>query len=1011
MSRLETQLMEWRQRAQRAEQQLTQLVASKIWKYTVFLRKIFMFLQMITNRDWWLIQRSRFFDRLWYLEQNPDVAQAGINPAWHYLVYGAFEGRDPSPLFSSRWYLDTYDDVKKASINPLVHYLRYGRREGRSPKAPVPFNHSKLEVPIAGYSQNIQQLSHGKEVAVCTVMSKNYLSFARVFTKSFLKHNPDIKVFALLVDRVEGYFDPAKEPFEMILVEELDNIPNPSHLFFKYNIIELNTAVKPYFFEYLFTKYNIKKLVYFDPDVLILNPIDKILNLLDQHFIVLTPHITEPIEDHLKPNELDILQAGVYNLGFIAMTNTASVLNFLKWWQKRVYDFCRMAPDKGMHVDQKWIDLVPVLFENVYILRDPEYNIAYWNLHSRGEAIRVDGDVITLNGKPVCFFHFSGFDPERIDSVSKHQNRFTLHKLPNLKPLFIYYRDLLIAEGWHKTRWWPYAYDYFDNGVRIPQAARTLYYELGEKALKFGDPFATQGVCTFFAWLNESVEPVENEKSAGPVITRLWYEIYRERPDVQQAYPDLFGVHRRAFCTWIKTSGKKEHKLDEAFFPDSIRKPSWRKQILANFYLLIILPSKRLLRAPLKKLLKNRGKIMMTLGDLSRRIDKWFLDQPQGTSSVPASSFGVSVLKAKPFGVNVAGYLTGEFGVGERARAYVKALQAVGIEYVLNNIVSPWHRNLDRSYREFSENNPYRVNLINVNADQVHEFYRQKGWKYFQGRYNIGTWAWELSSFPEEWLSSFRYLQEIWVESTFCQEAIAKVSPIPVVKITRPIYLEERGIQRNRSQFGLKESSFVFLFIFDFLSVFERKNPLGLVEAFKKAFSNREDVVLVLKCMNSKYYPQELARLKQAIEGLNIRLIDTHLNREEINALLALSDCYVSLHRSEGFGLTIAEAMYLGKPVIATGYSGNMEFMNVNNSFPVKYRLIELEKDYGPYKKGNIWADPDVEHAAELMRLVYEKQGLAAEKGQRASIDIRTYMNPAIAGREILARLLRVAGD
>jgi glycosyltransferase involved in cell wall biosynthesis len=168
-------------------------------------------------------------------------------------------------------------------------------------------------------------------------------------------------------------------------------------------------------------------------------------------------------------------------------------------------------------------------------------------------------------------------------------------------------------------------------------------------------------------------------------------------------------------------------------------------------------------------------------------------------------------------------------------------------------------------------------------------------------------------------------------------------------------------------------------------------------------------VVLVLKSINSSIDLENLERLKQVVDGLNVRIIDGHLDRDDIRALFASSDSFVSLHRSEGFGLGLAQSMYLGKPVIATAYSGNMDFMNINNSFLVKYTLVELDRDYGPYKKGSVWAEPDIAHAANMMRTVYENREAAAVVGRRVSEDVRKSMHPLVAGQEMLRRLLRVA--
>jgi glycosyltransferase involved in cell wall biosynthesis len=199
----------------------------------------------------------------------------------------------------------------------------------------------------------------------------------------------------------------------------------------------------------------------------------------------------------------------------------------------------------------------------------------------------------------------------------------------------------------------------------------------------------------------------------------------------------------------------------------------------------------------------------------------------------------------------------------------------------------------------------------------------------------------------------------------------------------------------------------VFLFAFGVRSILERKNPLGLIEAFRRAFGSGEQVRLVLKTTHGNRQTTEA--LVRAAGDPRVIVMDRILERREINTLMALSDCYVSLHRSEGFGLTLAEAMALGKPVIATGYSANLDFMRPGNSFLVDCRLVPLEQDYGPYLRGSTWAEPDLDHAADLMRHVHDnpdRVGAVAREGQR---DVTTYLAPERIGREIAARLAVIA--
>jgi SAM-dependent methyltransferase len=301
----------------------------------------------------------------------------------------------------------------------------------------------------------------------------------------------------------------------------------------------------------------------------------------------------------------------------------------------------------------------------------------------------------------------------------------------------------------------------------------------------------------------------------------------------------------------------------------------------------------------------------------------------------------------------------------------------------------------------------FPVNLICVNADMLPTFAEKAGPGFFFDRYTIGLWWWETSEFPERFFRAFEPVDEVWVGSHFVADAISAVSPVPVVKMTMPVSMPQIEAF-DRGDLGLPEG-FVFLFVFDYHSVFARKNPLGLVEAFGQAFPEGSGASLVLKSINSEHHPGEHGRLIEAAKGhRDIHIIDRYVTAAEKNAMFAGCDCYVSLHRSEGFGNTLAEAMSLGKPVIATGYSGNMEFMTAQNSYPVDYTLAPIGDDAGPYPATGEWAEPDVGHAARLMRHVFENQGEAGERGLRAAEDLRRNHSAEAVGRVMAERIRRV---
>ncbi|MGE5656560.1 MAG: glycosyltransferase [Actinomycetota bacterium] len=356
-------------------------------------------------------------------------------------------------------------------------------------------------------------------------------------------------------------------------------------------------------------------------------------------------------------------------------------------------------------------------------------------------------------------------------------------------------------------------------------------------------------------------------------------------------------------------------------------------------------------------------------------------------------------------GVNITGYVNGEFGIGEGVRATIRTMEAAGIPFVINNFTLSPHRKLDKTYQNFTLEHPYPINLIQINADEVKNFIKYSEVDYLKGRYNIGFWAWELPTFPPEWTSAFSKFHEIWTYSNHCAEAISRVSPIPVIKMMPSIFLEKPS--QGREALGLPKNKFIFLFMFDFFSQMERKNPLAIIEAFKLAFGEaNEAVFLVIKSSNSEYFQEQRSRLNAAVANCpSIQHLDGYLSKSEINALLYNCDCYISLHRSEGFGLTMAEAMFYGKPVIATAYSSNTEFMNLSNSFLVKYKLETIKADWGPYKKGNLWAEPDIEHAAALMQTVFKSPEIAQKVGARAAEDIQSILSPQSIGIQVRNRL------
>jgi glycosyltransferase involved in cell wall biosynthesis len=384
----------------------------------------------------------------------------------------------------------------------------------------------------------------------------------------------------------------------------------------------------------------------------------------------------------------------------------------------------------------------------------------------------------------------------------------------------------------------------------------------------------------------------------------------------------------------------------------------------------------------------------------------------QGLGPVRARRRQVSrFVKTAPIGVNVAGYLDTESGMGEAARASIRSLDAAALPFALNNVASRLRKN-DRTYAAgFGDANPHPFNLVHLNADNMGWFADGRGKSYFADRYTIGYWFWELSTFREEWVPFFGYVDEVWAASEFMRASFAAWSPVPVVRMPLPVVLPLIP-PLGRSHFGLRDGVTAFLYIFDVSSQMERKNPSGAIRAFRQSGLTADDAVLVLKFTNAEYDRAAVARLHEEAADLPVVFLDGYMDRAEVFALMATCDCYVSPHRSEGFGLTMLESMRLGKAVIGTAYSGNMDFMSDDNSFPLPYRLTTLTRDYGPYMRGAEWAEPDLDEAARLMRLIHDQPDEARSRGHRAQEQIIRQRDPAATGAILRHRLEQIrSGD
>ncbi len=521
----------------------------------------------------------------------------------------------------------------------------------------------------------------------------------------------------------------------------------------------------------------------------------------------------------------------------------------------------------------------------------------------------------------------------------------------------------------------------------------------------FFDEFATNS-----AWIRDEAH-LQLPPSEGVTLLRLQGEFRR--------HPDARGVEQAAPALECRLDGQRLHRLT-GFAPGpfefeiplspeaALRGPRITLRLGGTGWTNFLAWLGRLTRlGPLQRFRpqnKNRQLriLRLTTGDGEVICD----------FSVRLAPFSMAYARHHArYECNIVGFLTAELGVGESARCMVRAADAAGITTALVPLkLNCLNRQEDTTYADrLQDENPFRVNVIHVDAPAARDIDHHHGAQFRAGRYNIGYWAWELTEFPDAWVPNFAYFEEIWAPSEFTREAIAMKSPRPVLAMPHAIAFE-RPAKPDRARFGLPPDKFLFLVLYDLNSYSVRKNPAAAVAAFRSSGLAGRGAALVIKIQNVAENPADYAALQEAVRDLpGTVLLAGTLPRREVYQLEAACDCFVSLHRSEGFGLAIAESMYLGKPVIATDWSATAEYVNERTGCPVRYTLAAIDQTRGPYTKGQLWAEPDVAHAAAWMQRLFTDPALARQLGAAGRAAIEERFSPAVIGARYRRRLESIA--
>jgi glycosyltransferase involved in cell wall biosynthesis len=1010
------------------------------------------------------------------------------------------------------------------------------------------------------------------------VVAKNYLAHARVLVASLRRQHPGCRVYVLLVDEPEALFDPAREPFTAVSLAAL-GLPHAREFCFRYDVVELSTAVRPFLMRHLLTRGH-ERLIYLDPDIRVYHPLDAVMQDLDRWPVLLTPHLSAPLEPDQHPGERHILLRGAYNMGFFGVRRGAEADHLLRWLGDRLERECLVDPENGLFVDQRWMDLAPGMVDGVRVLRHPGYNVGHWNVRQRrlgGTAESPEAD-----GQPLVFFHFSGFQPERPSILS----RFDVEPVGDepLRSLLAEYGNALKAAGFDECSRWPYTHATFSDGYPVASDMRSLFRE--QPPGRFPDPFLVDGDGSFVRWVVTQTDRGAHPRPAAvagaepdtvraeelaPIVRRIlsvrddvrraygtedgsldrqgllgWLAndgvrhyrlkpewcadwgarpsapevmprllaLYDERVDLQRRFPMAFVEEHDApaFLAWIEThaaeagfdpsqlelvralfAARPTARIRETYvkrpdvmkaYPHALRWPAdpgflgwlvhsgWREHGLpadwARWFaraqdqhvclrvhqayetrkewqdahprglsplgrrgLLAWLQQSRAvelgaepaamtrlcppqLLSPIEELrrLHSRERELQERFPAAFRqvrdtegLMAWLRERSADPGGVEPEWLDGVQREMEPLGllghgVTVVGYLKAGFGLGELARATVRALEAVEYPYATASVdhAAAWQSD----FTDRLAPAPFPFSIVHLNPDGVRAVRERIDLGSLPGRYRIGYWAWELEEMPADWSEAFSLVDEVWTCSRHAAAALSAAAPVPVQTLWPAV--EEAPPPAVEPPLAVDPEEFTFLFIYDLFSHTARKNPLGLIEAFRRAFRADDRVRLVIKTANGSYCRDDLGRVEDAAQGLRVTVRDRYCSRAEILALLRACDAYVSLHRAEGFGFTLAEAMTLAKPVIATHYSGNVDFMTPWNGFPVPYSLVEIPVRHGPYSPGLLWADPDLDAAAHLMRRVYERPDEAAEVARRGQADVRRLLSARASGERIEER-------
>jgi glycosyltransferase involved in cell wall biosynthesis len=751
--------------------------------------------------------------------------------------------------------------------------------------------------------------------------------------------------------------------------------------------------------------------------------------------------------DGKLPDTISLAASGRFDQELLACTNVA--LSLLDAWIAALTPSPHVPLDRIDPLTHPWLDSLAVT-HGAFLVREPSIGVSFRNAEETGRSFAplllrypafdhrspwIASGLSAANPRirPSDLPWFGARLRKRAEEIAAIEAGYGFETRPNVITL-----APEVVGGW----------DTLDDGTVFDDAMRLAYRHgaLDAPRREFApppNPFVSTST-SFFAWLNEVV-------ATESQLTRYLKARHSIEPGLALLFPDATDPSEHGFVAWVQAKGRQHGILGSLI-------PSPRVQPLP-FAEVPIAPTE-----PTEPLLVASSDPSSLSGpsDTVEPNDDQSVPEPSHQTS--ASSEATSEPQLLPLsntsnppsadeppaviaGINVVGLLRAEFGIGTAARLLLRSVERAGVPFAVSVDDATAHRqehpltlehqlpsatqpidadeagtsaalNIQDTPAEF----PYPLTVIVLNADGLRDFSLRKPYA-VNKKTVVGLWFWEVEEFPQRFWPAFDLVDEVWVASEHVRAALAPATekPVRVIPLGAMNPTPDRPALRIRAndEFGIGEDRFVVTYIFDYASVAERKNPWGAVEAFCKAFPRAGESlpdgrvpVLLLKTISSERHPADVEHLRYAIGNrTDIVVVDTYLSSYVTTCLLARTDCYLSLHRAEGWGLTIAEAMAVATPVVATGYSGNMDFMDTTCTYVVPGKLVAIPSTTSTYAGAGRWADPDIDVAAKLLVKVSADQSTAEAMGLAGQERIRSLASSFDGADFIREQINRVADE